>query len=492
MGQRPHYQLFIDGQWVEGAQGQIMTSENPATGEDWATFACAAPADVDQAVGAARRVLDDPSWRDMAQTQRGKMLYRLAELIEEHAQEIGRVETTDSGKLLAETATQSAYVGDYYRYFAGLADKIEGAVLPIDKPDMHVFTRREPIGVVVAIVPWNAQMFLTATKLGPALAAGCSVVLKASEVAPAPMFEFARLIEQAGFPSGVVSVITGDAENCAIPLTRHPGVDRIAFTGGPETARHVVRNSAENFAVTTLELGGKSPILVFDDADLDGAANGLIAGNFGASGQSCVAGSRGLIHRPIFEDLARLIDQKMQGIVIGDPLEAETQVGPLCTAAQVEKIETTLEAARAGGARIRFGGARIDRPGNYMAPTLVECPDATIETLRTEMFGPVMSLLPFDTEEEAIAMANASPFGLGSGVFTQNVARAHRVSQRLKAGICWVNTYRAVSPIAPFGGYDQSGYGREAGIDAVLDYTRTKTTWISTSETPMANPFVMR
>ena len=469
-----------------------MVSENPATGEDWATFACAAPADVDRAVGAARRVLDDPTWRDMTQTQRGKLLYRLAELIEEHAQEIGRVETTDSGKLLAETATQSTYVGDYYRYYAGLADKIEGAVLPIDKPDMHVFTRREPIGVVVAIVPWNAQMFLTATKLGPALAAGCSVVLKASEVAPAPMLEFARLIEKAGFPPGVVSVMTGDAENCAIPLTRHPDVDRIAFTGGPETARHVVRNSAENFAVTTLELGGKSPILVFDDADLDGAANGLIAGNFGASGQSCVAGSRGLIHRPIFEDLARLIDQKMQGIVIGDPLEAETQVGPLCTAAQVEKIETTLEAARAGGARIRFGGARIDRPGNYMAPTLVECPDATIETLRTEMFGPVMSLLPFDTEEEAIALANASPFGLGSGVFTQNVARAHRVSQRLKAGICWVNTYRAVSPIAPFGGYDQSGYGREAGIDAVLDYTRTKTTWISTSETPMANPFVMR
>ena len=492
MGQRPHYQLFIDGQWVEGGQGQIMASENPATGEDWATFACAAPADVDRAVGAARRVLDDPTWRDMTQTQRGKLLYRLAELIEEHAQEIGRVETTDSGKLLAETAMQSAYVGDYFRYYAGLADKIEGAVLPIDKPDMHVFTRREPIGVVVAIVPWNAQMFLTATKLGPALAAGCSVVLKASEVAPAPMLEFARLIEKAGFPPGVVSVMTGDAENCAIPLTRHPGVDRIAFTGGPETARHVVRNSAENFAVTTLELGGKSPILVFDEADLDGAANGLIAGNFGASGQSCVAGSRGLIHRPIFEDLARLIDQKMQGIVIGDPLEAETQVGPLCTAAQVEKIETTLEAARAGGARIRFGGARIDRPGNYMAPTLVEFPDATIETLRTEMFGPVMSLLPFDTEEEAIALANASPFGLGSGVFTQNVARAHRVSQRLKAGICWVNTYRAVSPIAPFGGYDQSGYGREAGIDAVLDYTRTKTTWISTSETPMANPFIMR
>jgi len=476
MSQKPHYQLFIDGEWVDGADGQVMSSENPATGQEWATFACAAPSDVERAISAARRVLNDPAWRDMTQTARGKLLYRLADLIEENAQRIGEIETTDSGKLLAETATQSAYVGDYYRYYAGLADKIEGAVLPIDKPDMHVFTRREPIGVVVAIVPWNAQMFLTATKLGPALAAGCSVVLKASEIAPAPMLEFAKLIEAAGFPAGVVSVITGDAENCGIPLTRHPDVDRIAFTGGPETARHVVRNSAENFAVTTLELGGKSPIIVFDDADLDGAANGLIAGNFGASGQSCVAGTRGLVHRPIFEKLAALIEEKMQGVVIGDPLAPDTHVGPLCTKAQVAKIESTLAAAKAGGAHIRFGGTPLDREGNYMEPTLVECADINTETLKIEMFGPVMSLLPFDTEEEAIAIANSTPFGLGSGVFTQNVARAHRVSARLKAGICWVNTYRAVSPIAPFGGFDQSGYGREAGVEAIYDYTRTKTT----------------
>jgi aldehyde dehydrogenase (NAD+) len=492
MSQKPHYKLFIDGAWVEGGDGQVMESLNPANGQDWATFACASALDVERAISAARRVLNDPVWRDMTQTQRGKLLYRLADLIEEHAQRIGEIETTDSGKLLAETASQSAYVGDYYRYYAGLADKIEGAVLPIDKPDMHVFTRREPIGVVAAIVPWNAQMFLTATKLGPALAAGCAVVLKASEIAPAPMLEFAKLIEQAGFPAGVVSVITGDAENCAIPLTRHPDIDRIAFTGGPETARHVVRNSAENFAVTTLELGGKSPIIVFDDADLDGAANGLIAGNFGASGQSCVAGTRGLVHRPIFEKLAALIEEKMQGVVIGDPLSADTHVGPLCTQAQVEKIESTLAAAKAGGARIRFGGAPLDRPGNYMAPTLVECADASTENLKIEMFGPVMSLLPFDTEGEAIEIANSTPFGLGSGVFTQNVARAHRVSARLKAGICWVNTYRAVSPIAPFGGFDQSGYGREAGIEAIYDYTRTKTTWINTSDKPMSNPFVMR
>ena len=492
MTQLPHFQMYIDGAWTEGGTAQTMTSQNPATGEAWATFACAAPADVDRAITAARRALNDPIWRDMTQTQRGKLLYRLAELIEENAQDLGRLETTDSGKLLAETSTQTAYVGDYYRYYAGLADKIEGAVLPIDKPDMHVFTRREPIGVVAAIVPWNAQMFLTATKLGPALAAGCTVVLKASEIAPAPMLAFAELIEQAGFPAGVVSVITGDAENCAIPLTRHADVDRIAFTGGPETARHVVRNSAENFAVTSLELGGKSPILVFDDADLEGAANGLIAGNFGASGQSCVAGSRGLIHRPIINALIAKIAEKAAGIIVGDPMEAKSHLGPVCTSAQIEKIMTTLSKAETQGAKIHFGGKPLAQAGNYMAPTLVECTTTDTETLKVEMFGPVMSLIPFDTEEDAIAMANDTPFGLGSGVFTQNLARAHRVSARLKAGICWVNTYRAISPIAPFGGYNQSGYGREAGIDAIHDYTRTKTTWINTSDSPMANPFVMR
>jgi aldehyde dehydrogenase (NAD+) len=487
-----HYQLYMDGGRCEGSGGQILHTENPATGDPWASFACADTRDVNRAVAAARRALEDPAWRDLTQTQRGKLLFRLAELVEAHAEDLGRLETTDSGKLLAETLSQTKYVGDYYRYYAGLADKIEGSVLPIDKPDMHVFTKREPVGVVAAVVPWNAQMFLTATKLGPALAAGCTVVLKASEIAPIPMLEFASLIDQAGFPPGVVSVITGDAENCAIPLTRHPDVDRIAFTGGPETARHVVRNSAENFAVTSLELGGKSPVLVFDDADLDGAANGLIAGNFGASGQSCVAGSRALVQRTVFEALIDKITEKAAHISVGDPLEATTHVGPLCTNAQIEKIKVTLNKAIEQGAEIRLGGAPLERSGNYMAPTLVACPNPDIETLKVEMFGPVMSLLPFDMEDEAIALANDTPYGLASGIFTRDVARAHRVSSRLRAGICWINTYRAISPIAPFGGFNQSGYGREAGIEAVLDYTRTKTVWINTSGEPMANPFVMR
>lgn len=490
----PHYQLYIDGQWSDGENGDTMSCVNPATGESWATFSAANAADVDRAIQGAKRALNDPTWRNLTPTQRSKLLFKLADLVEAAARNLGETETTDSGKLAAETVAQSGYVAEYYRYFAGLADKIEGATLPIDKPDMHVFTTREPIGVVVAVVPWNAQMFLTATKLGPALAAGCTVVLKASEIAPCTMLEFAKLVDQAGFPPGVVSVISGDAENCAIPLTSHPDVDRIAFTGGPDTARHVVRNSAENFAVTSLELGGKSPIVVFEDADIESAANGLIAGNFGASGQSCVAGTRGIVHRSIKQELISIIKEKARHIVIGDPLDSSTHVGPLCTKAQVARIKDTLAKAQQQGATLQFGGeepAGFDS-GFYFSPTLVDCPDMSIETLKVEMFGPVMSLVAFDTEEEAIAMANDSVFGLGSGIFTQNLARAHRVSKNIHAGICWINTYRAVSPIAPFGGYNQSGYGREAGLESILDYTRTKTTWINLSDAPMANPFTIR
>ncbi|MEM9714917.1 MAG: aldehyde dehydrogenase [Pseudomonadota bacterium] len=487
-----HFQLYIAGEFTGGADGTTMQTINPATGQPWASFDCAAPADVNRAVAAAKAALDDPAWRDITQTERGKMIHRLADLIAENADHLGAIETTDSGKLAVETKAQTGYVADYYRYYAGLADKIEGAVLPIDKPNMHVFTKPMPIGVVAAIVPWNAQMFLSATKLGPALAAGCTMVLKASEIAPAPMLEFARLIHEAGFPPGVVSVITGDAASCAIPLTQHPDIDRIAFTGGPETARHVVRNSAENFAVTTLELGGKSPILVFEDADIDAAANGLIAGNFGASGQSCVAGSRGLVQRSIYDAVVEKVTEKASGLVVGDPHDPKTHLGPLCTLAQVEKIEATLKTAQDQGAKIAFGGQRAVPDGNYMQPTLVLADKPETETLKVEMFGPIMTLIPFDTEEDAINMANDSDFGLGSGVFTQNLARAHRVSQRIRSGITWVNTYRAISPIAPFGGFNQSGYGREAGKEAILDYMRTKTTWIDTSEGPMANPFVMR
>ena len=493
MKQLPHFKLYINGEFRSGSSNQVMQSSNPADGNSWATFDCADSADVELAVSSARAALTSPEWAGLTATQRAKLMFKLADLVEQHAQKLGQIETQDSGKLLAETSMQTGYVADYYRYFAGLADKLEGSVLPIDKPDMHVFTTREPIGVVCAIPPWNAQMFLTATKLGPALAAGCTVVIKASEIAPCPMLKFAELIDQAGFPRGVVSVITGDAPNCAIPLTSHPDIDRIAFTGGPNTARHVIRNSAENFAVTSLELGGKSPIIVFDDANLESATNGLIAGNFGASGQSCVAGSRAIIHSSIFDQVLAALLDKSANIVVGDPLDAATHMGPLCTGAQVSLAQKTIAESLAQGAVVHMGGSAIKRGGgNYFQPTIIECASPDTACLHTEFFGPVMSLIRFETEAEAIAIANNSKFGLGSGIFTQNLARAHRVSKQIASGICWVNTYRAISPIAPFGGRNHSGYGREAGSESLLDYTRTRTTWINLSDEPMSNPFVMR
>jgi len=489
-----HYQMYIDGQWCDAEDGARLESVNPATGEVWATAAVAGEPEVNRAVAAAQRALNEGPWAAMTATQRGKMLHKLGDLIAQNSQHLGEIETIDSGKLAKETRAQTGYVSDYYYYFAGLADKIQGATLPIDKPDMHVFTKRVPIGVVAAVVPWNAQMFLTATKLGPALAAGNTVVLKASEQAPAPMFEFARIVEQAGFPPGVVNVITGYGEPCGRLLTSHPDVARVAFTGGPETARHIVRNTAENFAVVSLELGGKSPIVVFEDADLESAVNGVIAGNFGATGQSCVAGSRVFIQSSIREKFLEKLVERARQIRIGDPLADDTQVGPLATKEQLQHITESVKDAVSEGATLLHGGKPPEGfdKGWYYTPTILDCPNQQVRTVREEMFGPVLSALSFETEAEAIEMANNSKFGLGAGIFTNNVARALRVSDAIRSGIIWVNTYRVISPIAPFGGFKNSGPGRESGVDSIYDYTRTKTVWINTSSEPMANPFVMR
>ncbi len=488
------YQHYINGAWSSASDNATFTTLNPASEEDWAEVPAASEEDVNRAVAAARAALYSGDWARMTATQRGNLLRKLAERIRERSDHLGDVETMDSGKLLKETRGQTGYVSDYYQYFAGLADKIEGATLPIDKPDMHVYTIREPIGVVAAVVPWNAQMFLAATKLGPALAAGNTVVLKASEDAPAPMFEFAEIVDEVGFPPGVINVITGYGEPCGRALTSHPDVSRVAFTGGPETASRIIHNTASNLAVTSLELGGKSPIIVFEDADLEGAVNGIIAGNFGASGQSCVAGSRVFLQDSIYDETMERLVARARQIRIGDPMDEETQMGPLATLAQIERITAAVARTREQGAQLYHGGKRpeeLDR-GYYYEPTILGCPHQSVETVRNEMFGPVLSALRFREEEEAIAMANDTQFGLGAGLFTENLARAHRVSARIHSGILWINTYRAISPIAPFGGFGRSGYGREAGLDALLDYTRTKTVWINTSDQPMANPFVMR
>ncbi|HIM84545.1 MAG TPA: aldehyde dehydrogenase [Acidimicrobiia bacterium] len=486
--------MYIDGGFCDASDGGRFDSINPATGKVWATAPAATETDVDRAVTAARRAMDEGEWSEMTATGRGRLLFELADLMAENSEHLGSIETTDSGKLAVETRGQSAYVAEYYRYYAGLADKIQGSTLPMDKPDMHVFTTREPIGVVAGIVPWNAEMLLTATKAAPALAAGNAVVIKSSEDAPAPVLEFAKLVDRVGFPDGVFNLITGFGEPCGRALTSHPLVSRVAFTGGVDAARKVVANTAGNFAHLSLELGGKSPILVFDDADLEGAVNGAIAGNFGATGQSCVAGSRVLVQAGIHDDFIRETVKRAEAVRIGDPLDESTQMGPLATEAQRDRIEAVVAESLDQGAVLHTGGRR---PGGfdagwYYEPTILGCPNQAIRSTRVELFGPVMSVIPFGTEDEGVALANDTEFGLGAGVFTRDVARAHRVAGAIRSGIVWVNTYRAISPIAPFGGFGQSGYGRESGIDAIYEYTRTKSVWINTSTQPMANPFVMR
>jgi acyl-CoA reductase-like NAD-dependent aldehyde dehydrogenase len=487
------YKMFIDGAWVEAEEGRRLHSVNPATGEHWATFPNASAGDVDLAVRAAHRAMTEGPWARMTATQRGRLLRRLADLLAERADDIARVETTDTGKLIRETRGQIRYVAEYFHYFAGAADKLEGATLPIDKPDMFVMTVREPIGVVAAIVPWNSQLMLAAVKIGPALAAGNAVVLKASEHGPAPLLELAKLCEQVGFPPGVLNVVTGLGDPCGRALTSHPLVARIAFTGGPATARHVIRNSAENLAVVSLELGGKSPVLVFEDADLDSAANGIVAGIFGASGQSCVAGSRVFAHARIFDDLMERVAARARRIRIGDPLDEQTEMGPLATAAQLEHIKRTVSRSIENGATLVTGGqSPAVLNGWYYEPTILACPTAEIAAAREELFGPVLSAFRFEDEAEAIGAANDTEYGLAAGIFTRDGARALRVMRQIRAGVVWINTYRAVSPMAPFGGYKSSGYGREAGHETLLDYTRVKTVWINTSTQPVGDPFVMR
>jgi aldehyde dehydrogenase (NAD+) len=487
-----HFKHYINGKFSSGSER--FETLNPANGMPWATFPSATEDESNFAIESAHKALYDGAWSSLTPTQRGKLIHRLGDLISEHASELGDLETRDSGKLAVETRAQSSYVSDYYYYYAGLADKIQGEVLPIDKPDMRVFTTREPIGVVVAIVPWNAQLFLSATKIAPALAAGNTLVVKASEQAPAALFKFAELVEKSGFPPGVINIITGFAEPCGRVLTTHPKVARIAFTGGTEVARHIVRNSAENFAHVSLELGGKSPMLIFEDCNIDGAVNGIIAGNFGASGQSCVAGSRVFIQRSIHSKIVDKIKERAKNIIVGDPLDSDTQVGPLATKLQVERALSVVKKSIKQGASLIFGGNKPShkKEGWYFEPTLLDCPNQEFDCVKTELFAPVISVIAFDTEEEAIRMANDSAYGLGAGVFTENLARAHRVSEKIQSGIVWINTYRAISPIAPFGGVKQSGGSREAGIDAIHEYTRTKTTWINTSSEPMSNPFIMR
>ncbi|AKM45190.1 aldehyde dehydrogenase [Burkholderia contaminans] len=486
-----HFQLYIDGRFEPGAA--TFGSVNPATGTVWAQMPEARTDEVNRAVAAARRALIEPQWAGLSASARGKLLYKLADLVEQAAPRLAEIETTDTGKIIRETSSQITYVAEYYRYYAGIADKLEGSHIPVDKPDMQVWLERQPVGVVAAIVPWNSQLFLSAVKVGPALAAGCTVVLKASEEAPGPLLEFARLVHEAGFPAGVVNVITGFGPECGAVLSSHRGVDKVAFTGGPETARHIVRNTANNLAKVSLELGGKSPFIVFADTDIQSAVNAQVAAIFAASGQSCVAGSRLLIEASVKERFLALLVERVSRIRVGSPGEMATEYGPLCTERQLRNIETVVASSVRQGATVLTGGSKLERDGYYYAPTILDCTGVDhADSITTELFGPVLSVDTFESEQEAIDKANSTAYGLAAGIFTTNLTRAHRVSKRVRSGIVWINTYRAVSPLVPFGGFGLSGHGREGGLSAALEYTTTKSVWLRTSDEPISDPFVMR
>ena len=487
------YQLYIDGKFQDSSSNKTFESLNPATEEPWALVAEAETEDVNKAVDAAYNAFHG-EWSSFLPNERGKFLRAIGDELKDNAELLGTIETQDTGKMYKETKFQADYIAEFYYYYAGLVDKIEGSTLPIDKPDMQVFTTREPIGVVAAIIPWNSQQLLTAIKLAPALAMGNTIVVKASEVAPTPLFEFAKLVDKIGLPNGVINVITGFANQCGKVLTTHPKVDRIAFTGGMHTVKHIVKNSAQNLSQVTLELGGKSPVAVFKDANIDNAINGVTAGIFGASGQSCIAGSRLYLENDIYNEFLDKISTKAEKIIIGPPMDEKTQMGPLCKLKQLTNIEEKVKETLQGNSKLITGGEKPKEinQGWYYKPTIIACDHHNLPTAENELFGPVLSVMKFSDEEEVIKLMNDNSFGLASGVFTENSGKALRVSKAVRAGIVFVNNYRLISPVAPFGGFKNSGFGRESGMEVIKDYSRIKTTWINTSKEIMGDPFIIR
>ncbi|MQA16853.1 MAG: aldehyde dehydrogenase family protein [Pseudonocardiaceae bacterium] len=479
--QLAEYSLYIDGEAVAASAGTTYDSVDPFTGRPWARVADAAAVDVDAAVGAARRALSGP-WAALTATQRGKLLRRLGDLVARDAERLAEIETRDNGKLLREMAGQAKALPEWFYYFAGLADKVEGSVIPSDKSNYLVYTRHEPVGVVAAIVPWNSPLLLLAWKLAPALAAGCTVVVKPSDYTPASAVELAGLAEEAGIPPGVVNVVTGWGPESGTALTSHPDVDKVAFTGSTATGKAVAHAAADNLTRVTLELGGKSAQVVFPDADLDAAANGVIAGVFAATGQTCMAGSRLIVHADVADALVERIVGRASTIAIGDPSAPGTEMGPLATEAQFHKVLSHFASAREQGATIACGGEAVDDLGGYFVrPTVLTDVTPDMRAVQEEIFGPMVAVMTFDGEDEAVALANGTEYGLAGSVWTKDVHRAHRVAAALRAGSVWINAYRVVAPHVPFGGFGSSGIGRENGVDAIREYTETKAIWVELS-----------
>ena len=488
--QLEHYQQFINGQFVAARSGKTIESINPSEGTPWATIPDSNNEDVDLAIAAAKEAFDNGPWGKMTGTQRAKLMRNLADIIARDAEDLAHFETKDNGKLYREMLGQWKYIPEFFYYFAGLADKLQGDTIPSDRSNFFIYTRREPVGVVAAITAWNSPGLLLTFKLAPGLAAGCTFVVKPSEHASISTIELAKRFIEAGFPPGVFNVVTG-LGGVGARLVEHPHVDKVAFTGATETGKRIAASAAKNLTRVSLELGGKSPNIVFEDADLDVAANGAIAGIFGATGQTCMAGSRLLVQESIYESLLEKIIARTKTIKLGNPLDNSTEMGPIANEPQLNKILEFIDVAKKDGARLLCGGKQDQALGKmFVEPTIFGDVSNDMRIAREEVFGPILSVIRFKDEAEAIKIANDTRFGLAAAVWTKNIHRAHRVAHQLRAGTVWINAYRVVSFLTPFGGFKESGMGRENGMDSIKEYTETKSVYVELTGEPR-DPFTL-
>ena len=480
----PSYDLYIGGRWIPPTGGERFPTYNPFTQEPWAFVSQADAADVKAAIAAARETFDR-TWRGTTGYERAKLLFRLADLTEASAERIGRLETTDNGKIIRETTSQVVFLARMFRFYAGYADKIWGRVIPLDRPDVFDYATMDPLGVIGIITAWNSPMALLGNKLAAALAAGNTVVVKPSEHASVTTLEFCRLIEEAGFPAGVFNVVTGDVRT-GQALAGAEGLDKISFTGSGVGGRSIAEAAGRTLTPVILELGGKSPNMIFADADLNKASVGAFAGIFGATGQTCVAGSRLLVQRPVYEEVVSRLVKRAATIRMGDPLDKRTEMGTAANEPQFNRIMGFIDQAKTEGATLVSGGKRATGDGHgrglFVEPTIFKDVRNDMRLAQEEIFGPVLSVIPFDTEEEAVAIGNDTRYGLASGIWTQDINRVHRVARALRSGMVWVNTYRAVAAQIPFGGVKDSGFGRERGHEGLMEFLTTKNVMINFSD----------